>query len=120
MSNETGSAKTAAHCGNCAQDVQPEEHRGWAGFLSWLALLEFGSVIAAVVHAISPFSPDTAGGVVGRLILWPAAVTPAWLSIVGAIAAFITVAALAGSASGRATEKTTCPRCHLPLKTAAG
>lgn len=117
MSNETSSAKTAAHCSNCDQDVKPDEKRGWAGFLAWIALLEFGSVVAAIVNAISGFSPDSAGGGIGRLILWPAAIHPAWLGILAAIAAFLTAAALAGSASRRAGEKATCPRCQLPLKT---
>lgn len=114
VSSETRTGK-AAHCSNCDQDVKPDERRGWAGFLAWLALLEFGSVVAAIVNAISPFSPDEAGGGIGRLILWPAAVHPAWLSITASIAAFLTAAALAGSASRRAGEKATCPKCGLRL-----
>lgn len=115
MSSETRPG-TAAHCDNCDQDVKPVEKRGWANVLALLALLEFASVIAAVVDAFRPLHVGTG---IGRLVLWPAAVHPAWLAVLAAIAAFLLAAALAGAAGRRATAKATCPVCRLQL-TAAG
>lgn len=105
--------KTAAHCGNCNQDVKPVEKTGWAGFLAWLALLQAAGFIGAIVAAFHPF--DVPGAWVGKLALWPAAVHPAWLSITAAFAALLTVTALAGSASRHATANATCPKCGLKL-----
>ncbi|WP_153812830.1 hypothetical protein [Streptomyces sp. SUK 48] len=90
--------------------MKPVEKHGWSRFLSWLALLEFGSVIAAIVAAVTTVSSDSGGGI-GRLVLWPTAVHPAWLGIVAAIAAFIVTAGLAGSAGRRAAAGTACPEC---------
>ena len=107
MSSDTKAEDS--HCGHCEQHVKPVEKRGWSSFLAWVALLEFGAVIAAVVAAIHAYNPDAGG--IGRLILWPAAVHPAWLSILAAIAAFITAAALSGSAGRRATAAASCTLC---------
>ncbi|QHC31991.1 hypothetical protein [Streptomyces sp. HF10] len=98
------------HCGRCGQDMKPVEKHGWSRFLSWLALLEFGSVIAATAAAVTTVNPDSGGGI-SILVLWPAAVHPAWLGIVAAIAAFIVTAGLAGSAGRRAAAGTACPEC---------
>ncbi|MFJ9114483.1 hypothetical protein ACIRJO_02925 [Streptomyces sp. NPDC102394] len=114
MSTETTS-RAAAHCGHCDQDVQPVEKRGWVNFLAWLALLEFGSVIAAVVDAFHPLHLGTG---IGRLVLWPTAVHPTWLAVLAAAAAFLLAAALTGSASRRAAAKAVCPKCRMLLKTA--
>lgn len=108
-------AADGRHCAHCDQDVKPVEKRGWAGFFGWLALLEFGSVIVSVVAACTTVDPDTLGGGTGRIILWPAAVHPAWLSITAAIAAFIIAAGLSGSASRRAAAGAACPKCGLRL-----
>ncbi|MFZ4236826.1 hypothetical protein ACOZGD_16785 [Streptomyces murinus] len=108
---EKGPTAGSRRCARCDQDVKPVEKHGWSRFLSWLALLEFGSVIAAVVAAVTTVNPDGFGGGIGRLILWPAAVHPAWLSIIAAIAAFIVTAGLAGSAGRRAAAGATCPEC---------
>lgn len=111
MSTET--TATGSHCAHCEQDVKPVEKRGWAGFFGWLAFLELAAVVAAFVALFHPFTvPDSP---VGKLALWPAAVHPVWLSILAAIAAFITAAALSGSASRRATAHATCPKCGLRL-----
>lgn len=107
--------ETITRCNRCEQDVKPVEHNGGRNFFAWLALVEFGAFIAAIVAAVSPFSSDSAGGVVGRLMLWPAAVHPAWLAIVAAIAAFLVAAVLSGRAGERAAKKTTCPICGLRL-----
>ncbi|WP_435643877.1 hypothetical protein ACR9VJ_26480 [Streptomyces sp. H49] len=109
-------AAAGRHCAHCNQDVKPVEKRGWAHLLAWLMLLEFGSIIAAIVNAVSRFSADSAGGGVGRLILWPAAVHPAWLGLVASIVAFLAVTTLAGTVSRRASDKATCPICHQTLK----
>ncbi|MGW3152758.1 hypothetical protein [Streptomyces sp. NPDC001089] len=106
-------AESTARCSRCAQDVKPVEHNGARNFLAWLALLEFGSVIAAIVAAFHPFEPS--GGVVGRLMLWPAAVHPVWLAIIAAIVAFLVAAVLSGRASERAARKAECPICGLRL-----
>ncbi|MCX3064202.1 hypothetical protein [Streptomyces beihaiensis] len=103
----------AAHCAHCDQDVKPVEKRGWSGVLAWLALLQAAGVVGAIVAAIHPYTVP--GAWVGKLALWPAAVHPTWLSIIAAIAAFITAAAWAGSASRRATATATCPKCGLTL-----
>lgn len=110
-----GRPEQTAHCDHCDQDVKPVEHNGWRNFLAWLALLEFGAVIAAIVAAINPYAPDSAGGGIGRLILWPAAVHPAWLAISAAIVAFLAAAILSGKAGERAAKKATCPNCGLHL-----
>lgn len=104
-----------AHCAHCDQDVKPVQKKGWQNFLAWVALLEFGALIASIVNAISAVDPDSAGGGIGRLILWPAAVHPAWLGVVAAVAAFLVVAALVGVASDRAEKAATCPKCGLRL-----
>ncbi|MET7479532.1 hypothetical protein ABZT17_34935 [Streptomyces sp. NPDC005648] len=83
-------------------------------FLGWVALLQLGAVVAAVVTAFHSYDPDAATGI-GRLILWPGAVHPVWLSIVAAVAAFLTCAVLAGRAGGRAERNATCPMCGLRL-----
>lgn len=112
---QKSAATEAAHCAQCDQDVKPVQKHGWRNFLAWIALLEFGSVIAAIVNAVSAVDPDAAGGGIGRLILWPAAVHPSWLGIVASIVAFLVVAALAGVAGERAEKKATCPKCGLRL-----
>ncbi|MYR84089.1 hypothetical protein GTY41_03800 [Streptomyces sp. SID685] len=103
------------HCMHCDQEVKPVEKRGWAGFFGWLALLEFGSVVVSIVAACTAVDPDTLGGSIGRLILWPAAVHPAWLSIIAAVVAFLVTTGLSGSSSRRATAGATCPKCGLKL-----
>lgn len=118
MSDDTKPGE-AAHCGHCDQDVKPVEKRGGANFFAWVALLQFGAVVASVVAAIRPYSPDAAGGGIGRLILWPAAVHPAWLSIVAAIGAFLAAAVISGKAGKHATQAATCPKCGLRLTPAS-
>ncbi|MGM9444469.1 hypothetical protein ACTAF0_30105 [Streptomyces murinus] len=105
-----GPVAGSRQCGCRGRDMKPVEKHGWSRLLSWLALLEFGSVIAAIVAAVTTVNPDSGGGI-SRLVLWPAAVHPAWLGIVAAIAAFIVNTGMAGSAGRRATAGTTCPEC---------
>ncbi|CAK7280089.1 hypothetical protein SGPA1_10867 [Streptomyces misionensis JCM 4497] len=106
------------HCVRCDQDVKPVHKRGWAALFSWLTLLEFGSVIVAIVAAFTTVDPDSLGGGTGLLIFWPAAVRPAWLSIVASLAAFVVVASLSGAAGQRAAADATCPKCGLRLSAA--
>jgi hypothetical protein len=108
-------AEKTTHCSRCEQHVKPVEHNGWRNFFAWLTLVEFGAVIAAIVAAVNPYSPDIAGGVAGHLMLWPAAVHPVWLAIVAAIAAFCVAAVLLGRAGEKAARKATCPICGLRL-----
>lgn len=105
----------ASHCPHCDQQVKPVQMKGWQNFLAWVALLQAAAVVAAIVNAISPVDPDSAGGGVGRLILWPAAVDAAWMGIVAALAAFFTAAALTGAARERTEKTTTCSKCGQPL-----
>lgn len=97
--------------------MKPVEKRGWATFFAWLAILEFAAVIAAIVAAFHAYNPDAGG--IGRLMLWPAAVHPAWLGIIAALAAFTTAAVLSGKAGRRATAQATCPTCGLRLSSDA-
>lgn len=108
-------AEKTAHCSRCEQHVKPVEHNGWRNFFAWLTLVEFGAVIAAIVAAVNPYSPGIAGGVVGHLILWPAAVRPTWIAIVASIAAFFVAGVLSGRAGEKAARKATCPVCGLRL-----
>ncbi|WDO09961.1 hypothetical protein ME763_32240 [Streptomyces murinus] len=103
------------HCAHCDQAVKPVEKRGWSTFLGWIAFFQFGAVIVSIIAACTTVDPDVLGGGTGRIILWPAAVHPAWLSITAAGAACIVAAGLSGSASRRAAAGAACPKCGLQL-----
>ncbi|MFD1657000.1 hypothetical protein ACFSL4_01800 [Streptomyces caeni] len=117
MSNETR-PETTAHCGHCEQDVKPVERHGWRNFWAWVALLQFAAIIAAIVNTVNAVDPDAAGGGIGRLILWPALIHPAWAGIAAAVGAFLAAGIGFGLAAERAEKTATCPRCGLPLKVA--
>ncbi|MFF9310078.1 hypothetical protein ACF1BS_04120 [Streptomyces sp. NPDC014748] len=108
-------ASGSARCARCDQQVKPVQKKGWL-VLAWLTVCQLGAVIAAVVNVVRSFAPgDASVGGVGWLIVWPAAVHPAWLGLVAAAAVFLAVAALTGAAGGRAERAATCPLCGRPL-----
>lgn len=105
--------EAGAYCSHCGQSVKPIERHGWRNFWAWFTLLQFAAVIAAIVASVHPYT--VAGGIVGRLILWPAAVHPAWLSILAAIGAFLASAVLTAVAGERAGKNRACPKCGMRL-----
>lgn len=115
MSTKANRGGKMRRCEACGQDVAPVERTSWKNFWAWIALLQFAAMVAAIVNTVSAIGQDTAGGVVGRLILWPATVHPAWTGILAAVGAFLVAAVLSGKAGQRASAHATCPRCGSPL-----
>lgn len=115
MSHEdaTRAKQPDGYCAPCGQQVKPDIKNGWGGMFGFLALLQFAAIVAAIVNVFRPF--HVGGGIIAHLILWPAAIHPAWVGIIAVIAAFLVAARISTVYGEHAKKAATCPKCHLPL-----
>jgi hypothetical protein len=111
---KSASAGGPAVCGSCEQPSQVKVERGWPAALGFVALCELVALAVAVAGLWRSVDVGAIGPV-GRLVLWPAAITPGWLAVLAAAAALLVAAAAAGAAGERARSRAVCARCGAPV-----
>jgi hypothetical protein len=116
----TGKAaeETDRYCRYCEQRVPPVVHNKVGRSFGGLAVLEVAAVVVAFVALFQPLPLDVGiASITVLLVMWPAAIEPAWLGLLAAVAAVVLSAIVSVRASERARREATCPTCLLRLET---
>lgn len=79
----------------------------WRWLVNLALLTQFGAVVVAVVLFFHPvtFGFDSTAGAVAEAMTWPALISPHWLALLAALAAFFVAGLLAAPNGGESSAQ---------------